>query len=191
MREAREGQRPRLLPVARAGVRVLPVVTVVTFVSGVGTYLGAILVVPAIVLLFRWSVAAQVAAIDNGGWKEALQSSRLLAIDRWGQIFVLFIFLGIPTLIPWLVLHHLFPRDSTTVVSVAGGVAYSILTRSIFALGTAFLFFDLRDSRPEATSANAHALIEEMKAAKATRPTRKPPSPGGVSTALPPPVAPR
>jgi hypothetical protein len=162
VRAVREGRRPRLVPVARAGARVLPVVTAVTFIAGILGTVGLVLIVPGVVFLLRWSVAAQVAAIDDGGWKPALQSSRLLAVDHWGHVILVAFCVGIPALIPTLALQHVFPRDSTTVASVACGVAVSVLSRSIFALGTAFLFFDLRDRRPEATSANAPALIEKL-----------------------------
>lgn len=184
VREAREGRRPRLVPVAREGVRVLPVVTAATAVSGLGITFGSFLIVPGAILLMRWSVAAQVAAIDDAGWKPALQSSRLLAIDRWGQVILLFLFLGVPTLILSLALQHVFPRDSTTVASVACGVAFAILSRSLFALGTAFLFFDLRGRRPEATSANAPALTAELKGAKAAE--KLPPRTGAASLAADP-----
>jgi hypothetical protein len=194
VREAREGRRPRLVPVAREGVRVLPVVTAATAVSGVAITFGSFLIVPGVIFLLRWSVAAQVAAIDNGGWKPALQSSRLLAIDRWGHVIRLFLYLGVPTLALSLALQHLFPRDSTTVASVACGVGFAILSRSLFALGTAFLFFDLRDHRPRATSANAPALIEKLgpsKVALKAPPTSKEArlaikSPGPVASATSP-----
>ncbi len=167
VRRVREGRRPRLLPVFRDGVRVLPVVTAVTFISWLGITAGLVaLIVPGVILWMRWSVAAQAAAIDNGGWKAALQSSRLLAIDRWGEVFLLLLLAGVVTSAPLIGLVHLFPRDSTTVVSVSCGVIYSILSRSFSALAIALLFFDLRESRPEATSANAPALIEGLAGSK-------------------------
>jgi hypothetical protein len=183
VREAREGRRPRLLPVARQGLRVLPIVTAVAVISWLGIVVGFVaLIVPGVVLLFRWSVAAQVAAIDRGDWKGALQSSRLLTIDRWGQIFLLFLYLGIVIVVPLLALNHVFPRDSTTGASVACGLAYSVLSRSLFALGAALLFFDLRDRRPAATSVNAPALtakLAETKRADKAAAKRPPAAPTG------------
>ena len=159
VREVAEGRRPQLPSVSRDGVRVLPVVAAVSFISWLGIIAGlVVLVVPGVILWLRWSVAAQVAAIDNDGWKAALQSSRLLAIDRWGLVFALLFLVGLVTTGPWIALVHLFPRDSTTVASVSCGVLASILTRSFYALALGLLFFDLRESRPEATSANAGAM---------------------------------
>jgi hypothetical protein len=57
--DVREGRRPEIVAVARRGVRVLPVVAAATIMSWLGITLGfVLLVVPGVILLFRWAVVA-------------------------------------------------------------------------------------------------------------------------------------
>lgn len=68
-----EGQTPRLARVASIGVRVLPAVAATEIIANLGISAGLIaLVVPGVLLLLRWSVAAQAAAIEREGWLPAL-----------------------------------------------------------------------------------------------------------------------
>lgn len=65
----RDGREPGLGAVARSGLAVLPVVAATTIMATLGIVLGLIaLIVPGVILFFRWFVAAQVAAIEHEGW---------------------------------------------------------------------------------------------------------------------------
>jgi hypothetical protein len=71
-----EGHRPRLIDVARRGLRVLPVVAAAEIVANVGIVAGTYaLAIPGIILSVRWSVVAQAAAVEHEGWLPALRRS--------------------------------------------------------------------------------------------------------------------
>jgi hypothetical protein len=71
-----EGLAPRIGAVARRGLAVLPVVAGAALVAGLGFFGGLVLlVIPGIILWLRWQVAAQAAAIEREGWRQALRRS--------------------------------------------------------------------------------------------------------------------
>jgi hypothetical protein len=112
--------------------------------SSLGVALGLVaLIVPGIILFFRWFVVAQVAAIDNDGWLNALRVSRQLTADNYTHIFVFMLLMAVITGIPNLVLTAIFSEGETTLVSFPVGVAVQVLTTSFTALATAFMYFDL------------------------------------------------
>ncbi|HEV7483689.1 MAG TPA: hypothetical protein VGO13_11395 [Solirubrobacterales bacterium] len=58
--EVRNGRVPRLASVAREGLRVLPVVAAASIASALGIGIGfLLLIVPGVILFFRWVVVAQ------------------------------------------------------------------------------------------------------------------------------------
>jgi hypothetical protein len=74
-----QGRGPRLTEVAARGLRVLPEVAAAVIAAGFGIGLGLLLIIPGILLALRWSVVAQVAAVDHEGWLPALKRSGELA----------------------------------------------------------------------------------------------------------------
>lgn len=143
--EVKREREPELASVARQGLRVLPVVAAATIVSWLGITLGFFaLVVPGIILMLRWYVVAQAAAIEHEGWLPALRRSRQLTKGHYGHIFVFAIYTGLITTVPTLLIGFAFGHHSTTVTSFLVGVLLQVLTWSFGALATALLYFDLR-----------------------------------------------
>jgi hypothetical protein len=167
VREAAEGRRPRLVTTLRQSLSTLPIVAIAAGVGWVGITIGLFaLVVPGILLLARWAVVAQTAALEPGGWTDALRRSAALTEgERWHS-FGLVITAGLISMVPWLGLSAAFGHKSTTVGSFAAGTALQILIRSFSALTTALLYFDLKARMP-------------MKADRATTGDAKEASPAG------------
>jgi hypothetical protein len=145
VREAREGGSPRLAPVARQGLRVLPVVVAASIVSGLGILAGFLaLIVPGVILTLRWMVVAQSAAIDHEGWIPALRRSAELTDGRYGHVFVFAMYIGLITTVPIYLGSLGFEDDPTTAVSFVVGLVVQIFSLSFGALATSLLYFDLR-----------------------------------------------
>jgi hypothetical protein len=143
--EARGGRDPRLAPVAREGLRVLPVVAAASIASALGIGIGfLLLIVPGVILFFRWVVVAQTAAIEHEGWLPALRRSQLLTAGHYKHVFALLVYVGLIVLVPTLLIGRGFGHDSTDATSFLAGTAVKVLTNSFSALGVALLYFDLR-----------------------------------------------
>jgi hypothetical protein len=142
--EVRRGREPRFGPVARQGLRVLPVVAAATIISGLGIALGFVaLIVPGIILALRWVVVAQAAAIEHEGWLPALRRSRQLSAGHYGHIVAFLIAVGAIVTVPSLVGGIAFGRHDTSAVAFLTGLAVHVITASFGALASALLFFDL------------------------------------------------
>ena len=140
---ALEGHEPRLLAVAKRGIRVLPVVAAASVAATLGTLLGtAALIVPGLILLVRWAVPAQAAAIEDEGWIPALRRSWELTQGEAGHVIGFLICIGVIAAAPVFAAGLAF--DSNDAASFIVGVALETATRSFAALGTALLYFDLR-----------------------------------------------
>lgn len=139
------GRRPRLLSTFRQSQSTLPVVVLATGVSGIATSIGYLaLFVPGFLLTARWAVVAQTAALDGGGWTDAIRrSTGLTDGERW-HAFWLIVVAGLITSVPWLAAWHGIGHETTTVGSFALGTAIQIVTRSFGALTAALLYFDLK-----------------------------------------------
>jgi uncharacterized membrane protein len=143
--DVREGRRPEFGSVARRGLRVLPVVSAAVVVAAIGSGLGLILlIVPGVLLWLRWSVVAQTAALEEGGWIDALKRSHRLTHENYWHIFGLFLLVGVILAVPSFLVSLAFRHHDTTVLSFVVGTAFVTLTSSFGALSTAVLFFDLR-----------------------------------------------
>jgi hypothetical protein len=142
--EAGEGGEPRLAAIARKGLRVLPVVAVVSLVSWFGITLGFLaLLVPGVLLTLRWFVVAQTAAIEHEGWRPALRRSADLTDGHYGHVFLLLVYACLIVTLPAFLIGLGFD-DSADVVSFLVGVAVQVVGYSLAALVTAVLYFDLR-----------------------------------------------
>lgn len=141
---AGEGVRPRLRAVAGRGLLVLPVVMAAEIAANIGIYLGFLLVIPGIILAFRWSVVAQAAAVEHEGWIPSLSSSARLTSRNYLRILGLFALTGIPTIAIRLSARALPLGGSSTTLSVAIGILIDTVTASFAALTLALLYFDLR-----------------------------------------------
>ncbi|HVY97364.1 MAG TPA: hypothetical protein VHA54_10440 [Solirubrobacterales bacterium] len=139
----REGVEPSILPVAKRGLRVLPVVGAATIVATLGMFVGALVIV-GIILVVRWAVVPQVAAIEQEGWLPALRRSWELTESRYRHVLAL---LGLSFLVAGTVpfaLGLLLRDESTTPLNFAGGIALQTASYSFMALATALLYYDLR-----------------------------------------------
>lgn len=156
--KVREGQDPRLVPIARRGLIVLPVVAAASIISGLGIAAGfVLLVIPGIFLWLRWYVVAQAAAIEDDGWMAALRRSHQLSEGHYGHIFIFAVFVGLIAFMPTFLLALAFGHHTTTVASFLVGLLIRIFTASFSALAAALLYYDLR-SRHEARAELAPAL---------------------------------
>jgi hypothetical protein len=146
--EVGRGSQPRLLSTFRQSLPTLPAVVLATGVSGVATSIGYLaLVVPGVLLTARWAVVAQTAALDGGGWTDAIRrSTDLTDGERWHAFWVIVV-AGLITSVPWLAARHLIGHEMTTVGSFALGTALQVVVRSFGALTTALLYFDLKARR--------------------------------------------
>ena len=164
--DLREGNKPEIGTVMRRALPVLPVVVAAVIASWFGITLGFIaLIVPGILLMLRWSVVAQTAAIEEGGWIDALKRSGRLTNKNYLHILGLVILSGLIVGFPSSLANLPFGND-TTVASFIVGTAVNTLTASFTALTTALLFFDLR---------------ARLEGATAVRPSPPPAAPAGLS----------
>ncbi len=155
--ELREGGSPRLVPIAKRGLAVLPVVIAASIIAGLGIGLGLLaFVIPGIVLMLRWYVVAQTAAIEHEGWLPALHRGAQLTDGHYGHVFVFAVYTTVIVSVPSLLAGLGFDGESTTAVSFLTGVIVQIVALSFAALATALLYYDLR-ARREASSARSLA----------------------------------
>ncbi len=143
--EVSEGREPRLAPVARRGLQVLPVVAAAAIIAWLGILLGFLaLIVPGIVLSLRWYVVAQAAAIEHEGWLPALRRSRRLTEGHYRHIVVFVIYVTLITSLPTFLVGFAFGHKTTTAASFVVGVTIQLFTWSLSALAAALMYFDLR-----------------------------------------------
>lgn len=143
----RAGEQPRIGAVTWLGLAALPVVAAASVMSFLGVVLGLIvLVVPGIYLFFRWSVVAQVAAIEREGWSEALSRSGTLVSGHYLHVFALLVLVGVLGFVPGF-LGGLAFGDSAEPGPFIVLLVVQILVWSFTALASALLYFDLRARR--------------------------------------------
>jgi hypothetical protein len=149
VRSIAELRRPTFAAVTSRGLRVLPTVAAAQIVATLGIALGLLaLVLPGVILLLRWAVVAQAAAIENENWIEALRRSAQLTSGNYLHVLGLLLLTG---------LIALALRDGGLAVAgshaqaryVALGIAVETVARSFVALSTAVLFFDLMARREQ------------------------------------------
>ena len=143
--DIRVGEEPRLKQVAKRGAAALPVVCAATFVSWLGFFGGLLLfVIPGIYIWIRWSLVAQAAAIERGGWTTAMRRSWSLTEGHWFHVFVFFICIVVIEVAPGLLLG--LALDNRVAIFLAG-TALEIVFISFTALATALLYYDLCSRR--------------------------------------------
>jgi hypothetical protein len=147
-----EGRQPKLLGVAWRGLRVLPVVTAAQIIAGLGIGIGFFaFIVPGVLLLIRWAVVAQVAAIEHTDWLGALRRSGELTRENYLHVLGLIAVAAVVS----LALRQggeAITQTSAQAPQVLLGIALDTVARAFAALTTAILFFDLlarkREPRP-------------------------------------------
>jgi len=128
----------------RAVTPVLGQLILVGLVVGVGVVIGFILiVVPGLILLTLWSVAAPVVVLEKPGVFAALsRSSQLVRGNGW-QVFFVILLLVIVVGVLGAVVEGL-AASAGSAAGIVARVVVGVLTAPITALASAVLYFDLR-----------------------------------------------
>jgi hypothetical protein len=141
-------ERPGPVTVARRVVRVLPVVAAAEIAAGFGIGIGLLaFVIPGVILLLRWAVVAQVAALEHPDWIGALRRGGELTRGNYLHVFGV---LALTTAVNLgLSEAAAAVAGGTSASTVIIGIAVATIVRSFTALTTAILYFDLlaRQSR--------------------------------------------
>ena len=144
-----DGRRPRPRTVAWAGIRVLPVVGTADVLTNIGILLGfIILIVPGVLLLLRWAVVAQAAALEREGPLAAIRSSRQLTAGFYWHILWLLLIVAVLDVAVNQGARELPLGSSTGAASVSVAIALQTIFASFSALTLALLYFDLQ-ARPQ------------------------------------------
>lgn len=145
VREVGEGRRPGFVSTFRRSLPALPVVALATGVTWLGVTVGLFaLVVPGFILLARWAVVSQSAALDGGSWTDAIRRSTDLTSGHRSHAFWTLIAGWAVLGVPWFFLWKAVSHDTTTVASFVGGTAVEVVMRSFEAVVGAVLYFDLK-----------------------------------------------
>jgi hypothetical protein len=142
--EVRAGRTPRLSDIAARGLRVLPTAAATAIMTTLGIVVGFVaLIVPGIILTFRWYVAVQAAAIEHEGWLPAIRRSRELTRGVYVHLFGFGILIGIIAEVPLLLARAGVTGHDTLAAAFIGGVLLHAFALAFTALATALLYFDL------------------------------------------------
>lgn len=138
--------------VVARGLRVLPNVAAAQIVATIGIAIGLLLfVIPGVILLLRWAVVAQAAAIANENWVDALKRSAELTRGNYWHVLGLILVTGVIEIV-LIDIGFAVAGSRVGVWQVAVGIVVETITRSFTALTLSVLFFDLR-ARQERTEA--------------------------------------
>ena len=128
----------------RAATPVLGQLILVGVVAALGIMAGFILlVVPGLILLTLWSVAAPVVVIENPGVFPALRRSRLLVRGNGLQVFAVILILVVLVGAAGNIIDAL-AASAGTGVGIVARVIVGVLTAPLSALAAAVLYFELR-----------------------------------------------
>ncbi len=141
----------------RAVTPVLGQLILVGIVAGVGIVIGLVLIiVPGLILITIWSVAAPVVVLERPGVFAALARSRELVRGNGWQVFgVIFVLFFLVLIVSAGI--EIGADSAGTGAGIVARVIVGILTAPISALAAAVLYFDLRAISREPVSAEAAA----------------------------------
>ena len=145
-----QGERPTVATVVSRVARVLPVVAAAQIAAGIGIGIGLLaFVIPGVLLLVRWAVVAQAAALEHPDWIGALRRSGELARGNYLHVFGVVVVttavnLGLSEA------AGAVATSQTSAPDVILGIAAGTIIRSFTALTASLLYFDLlaRQTRP-------------------------------------------
>jgi hypothetical protein len=139
----------------RAVTPVAGQLVLVGFVAAVGIVVGFVLViVPGLVLLTIWSVAAPVVVLERPPGLQALGRSRELVRGNGWQVFAVIVLLYVVVVGASSALQ-LAAESAGTAAGIVVRVVVGILTAPLSALGAAVLYFDLRSTDAQGASPGA------------------------------------
>jgi len=128
----------------QAATPVLGELLLVAIVAGAGVVLGfVLLVVPGLVLITIWSVAAPVVVLERPGGLRALGRSRSLVHGNGWPVFVVILVLGILVVVLGAAIE-LTAESASSGLGVVARVLIGVLTAPLSALAAAVLYFELR-----------------------------------------------
>ncbi len=139
----------------RAATPVLGQLILVGIVAGVGIVIGFILIiVPGLILITIWSVAAPVVVLERPGGLGALGRSRELVRGNGWHVFGVILVLGILVVVAGSALE--IAADSAgTGVGIVVRVIVGVLTAPLSALAASVLYFELRAPSPAISTESA------------------------------------
>jgi hypothetical protein len=128
----------------RAAAPVLGQLILVGVVAAIGIMAGFILlVIPGLILLTLWSVAAPVVVIENPGVFPALRRSRLLVRGNGLQVFAVIMILVVLVGAAGNIIDAV-AASAGTGVGIVARVIVGVLSAPLSALAAAVLYFELR-----------------------------------------------
>jgi hypothetical protein len=138
----------------RAATPVLGQLILVGIVAGVGIVIGFVLIiVPGLILITIWSVAAPVVVLERPGVFAALSRSRELVRGNGWQVFgVIFVLFFLVIIVSAAI--EVAADSAGTGAGIVARVIVGILTGPISALAAAVLYFDLRAASGERVAAD-------------------------------------
>jgi hypothetical protein len=139
----------------RAVTPVLGQLILVGIVAGVAIVIGFILIiVPGLILITIWSVAAPVVVLERPGGLRALGRSRELVRGNGWHVFGVILVLGILVVVAGSALE--VAADSAgTGVGIVVRVIVGVLTAPLSALAASVLYFELRAPSPATSTESA------------------------------------
>jgi hypothetical protein len=139
----RDANTRRLL---RAVQPVLPELVIVSVVAFLGELIGLILLVPGLILLTLWAVAAPVVVVEHPGGLRALARSRELVRGNAWQVFGVIVSFGLVVLSGLAV--ALLASAAGEGANLVAQVVVSVLVLPLVSLASAVLYFELHDLKP-------------------------------------------
>jgi hypothetical protein len=131
----------------KAAVPVLGPLILVGIVAGIGVFVGfVLLIVPGLILITIWSVAAPVVVLERAGVFDALGRSRELVRGNGWQVFgVIFILFFLVLVVSAGI--EAGAESAGTGAGIVARVIVGVLTGPITALAAAVLYFELLGAR--------------------------------------------
>jgi hypothetical protein len=155
VRDGRRDATPRQL--LRAVTPVLGQLLLVAVVAGVGIVVGLVLlVVPGLILLTVWAVAAPVVVLEQPPGLRALGRSRELVRGNGWPVFSVVLVLGVVVAVVAGGIE-LAAESAGTGVGIVVRVILGVLTAPFSALAAAVLYFELRGSTAPAPAGGPQA----------------------------------
>jgi hypothetical protein len=143
---------PASRDVVERGLRALPTVAAAQIIAAIGIGIGFLFfVIPGVILLLRWAVVAQAAALESDNWIDALKRSAQLTRRNYLHVLGLLLITGVIGNV-LIGVGYAIAGTHAGVWEVALGIVIETIVRSFAALTQAVLYFDLsaRQAAPAA-----------------------------------------
>lgn len=122
-------------------------------VAGIAIGFGLVLlIVPGLILLTIWSVAAPVAVVEKPGVFAALGRSRALVAGNAWRVFAVIVVIFVILFVVSIVVASIGAVADSFVLSVVVDLVINVLLAPIYALAAAVLYFALREAHDDGAS---------------------------------------